>query len=934
MCDPWAAQWKIARKRVPQVLDVISQIFPHYSLHNASHSESILNNIAIILGKEAIERLSVVDLWLLLNASYYHDCGMVVDVQDKQELFADGSKFLLYVKGKQEDTSSPMHVYARHLEIKDGKLFYANNQLSGESYEAVRFLIADFIRSSHADRSAVRLESSFGDSFPGGIPKRIIGLLSQICAAHMQTREQVMNLPMEQSSGYGTESCHPRYVAFLLRIGDLLDVDNNRLSDVLLHSLGSIPVDSLDYHEVNRSITRLNITQKTIEIEADCKNYRIAELTNDWFKWLNDEVVFVTQHWHDIAPEDNCSMLPTIGKLEVNLQGYDTIDGKNRPVFKIDTWKAMEMIQGAGLYSNPSVCMRELLQNAVDATHLRAFKEHPDIRSYKDYFSLLKNYPIRVVIAESGNGDDQECCVEIKDQGIGMSKADLEYLCNTGSSSKNQEKNALIERMEDFMRPSGIFGIGFQSVFLVSDKVELETRKLNKEEFYQVELNNPAGVEKGAILMKTRQDDSAPAGTTVRFKTTKACYGDTSDWELHDWGFPTAHQYYKTVDFAKDAEEDEYSRFAGLVVEAFKFGEHSSVPLELEYNGKKYSVGSKGINAFFDREEGIAVELAPASENEYCFRGQKFKGNWLYQTPVLGFKLNILSGKASKWLTLNREAVRSDAEQELRVKVYAAMAKYLESLKPTASQEQVCKFSLVLDYLKKYIEDRDGVKGKVTFDERWKEVKIPMEHDKTVEPTAIGELLDAPEIKMGRVEGHSWQHYLEFVKGDRTLRFVNHHVTMNDNTFGFLCEKLGSVFSSVVFDKGVCVMDKGVQKDPVADNDESRYLMLKDYKSTDRFARDYYPCNAKYKALTVSEGAAFYPLKIKVPQMVCPYRRIPDMAPYEDAKELVWDVDEKVINFVFEHRTDPSTTKEQIVEAYEAFKKDYQNAFERLWSKN
>ncbi len=58
------------------------------------------------------------------------------------------------------------------------------------------------------------------------------------------------------------------------------------------------------------------------------------------------------------------------------------------------------------------------------------------------------------------------------------------------------------------------------------------------------------------------------------------------------------------------------------------------------------------------------------------------------------------------------------------------------------------------------------------------------------------------------------------------------------------------------------------------------------------------------------------------------------MAPYEDAKGLVWDVDEKVINFVFEHRTDPSTTKEQIVEAYEAFKKDYQNAFERLWSKN
>ena len=202
MCDPWAAQWKIAKKRVPQVLDVISHIFPHYSLHNASHSEAILNNIAIILGKDAIDCLSVVDLWFLLNAAYYHDCGMVVDSEDKVNYFAEGSQFLKYVEERQEDVSSPMNVYAKHLEIKDDKLYYANNELTGESYEAVRFLIADFVRKSHADRSAVKIEGSFSESFTGGlIPKRIIGLLSQICAAHMQSREQVMALPMEQTSG-------------------------------------------------------------------------------------------------------------------------------------------------------------------------------------------------------------------------------------------------------------------------------------------------------------------------------------------------------------------------------------------------------------------------------------------------------------------------------------------------------------------------------------------------------------------------------------------------------------------------------------------------------------------------------------------------------------------------------------------------------------
>jgi len=492
--DIWAAQWTIARKRAPMMLDVISHVFPHYSLHNASHSEAILNNIAIVLGVEAVEKLSVVDLWLLLNAAFYHDCGMVVDGEDKENLFSDKSKFVKFVEEKQADKSSPMNEYARCLSVKDGKLFFANNELTAQSYEAVRFLLADYIRDSHSERSSSKVEKEFKEqTLTGGIPKRIIGLLAKICAAHTQERESVMELPFEQTSGCGIEPCHPRFVAFLLRLGDLLDVDNNRLSDVMLHSLGSIPVDSMEYNEINRSISLLNISQRTIEITAECNNYKVAEVTNKWFKWLYDEVVFISQHWRDIAPDEGFGMLPTIGKLEVKLKGYDTIDGKNRPVFKIDTGKAIEMIQGTGLYSNPALCIRELLQNAADATYLRAFKEHPGTRDYKGFFQQLKEYPIKVFISDKKlDGDEHECSIVIKDQGIGMSKKDLEYLFNTGSSVKNKEKWELIGEMEDFMRPSGVFGIGFQSVFLISDKVELQTRKWGKGESYWVELNNPS----------------------------------------------------------------------------------------------------------------------------------------------------------------------------------------------------------------------------------------------------------------------------------------------------------------------------------------------------------------------------------------------------------------------------------------------------------
>ena len=53
-------------------------VFTHtnYSRHDSSHSVSILGSIWAIIGKERIENMSVMDLWLLLHCAYGHDIGM------------------------------------------------------------------------------------------------------------------------------------------------------------------------------------------------------------------------------------------------------------------------------------------------------------------------------------------------------------------------------------------------------------------------------------------------------------------------------------------------------------------------------------------------------------------------------------------------------------------------------------------------------------------------------------------------------------------------------------------------------------------------------------------------------------------------------------------------------------------------------------------
>src|SRR5690242_3390357 len=82
-------QWEFDEKLIPKALQNIGQLFPHYSRHDASHSLQILVNIERLLGDD-IKKLSATDTWLLLEAAYWHDIGMVVPANKiKNDLHTD-----------------------------------------------------------------------------------------------------------------------------------------------------------------------------------------------------------------------------------------------------------------------------------------------------------------------------------------------------------------------------------------------------------------------------------------------------------------------------------------------------------------------------------------------------------------------------------------------------------------------------------------------------------------------------------------------------------------------------------------------------------------------------------------------------------------------------------------------------------------------------
>ena len=72
------------------------------------------------------------------------------------------------------------------------------------------------------------------------VEPRFYKLVGKICMAHTAPREEVEQICKEEWDIEG-KKCHPRFVAFLLRIGDLLDMDNDRFDTMALWHYGKLP---------------------------------------------------------------------------------------------------------------------------------------------------------------------------------------------------------------------------------------------------------------------------------------------------------------------------------------------------------------------------------------------------------------------------------------------------------------------------------------------------------------------------------------------------------------------------------------------------------------------------------------------------------------------------------------------------------------------
>ncbi|WP_372755275.1 ATP-binding protein [Labilibaculum sp.] len=928
------AQWNYDKKIIPTALNAVSSLFPHYSLHDETHSITIINNIVRILGVENIEKLSAIDIWLILEASYSHDIGMVVTSEELIKSLKSND-FITFFKDLIKDEKSGLHEFASQFEIVENQIKYKSNYLNLELHDGIKFILAEFFRNKHSNRSKeiiVNPAKTLSMSSPRGvIPQRIFKILGDICASHTKDFEEVLDLPFCEV-GIDIDDAHPRFIACLLRIGDLLDLDNNRFSEVMLRTLTKIPIDTLNHKSKHLSIESFRVDREKIEVAAKCNNYDTANITQHWFNYLNSEISQQMINWNNIVPFKELGYLPTIGNLKVELSDYDYIDGKNKPKFRVDTDKALGLLQGAGLYDGAYQCIREILQNAVDATLIRIWLEHKESKDYStpqscEYLEIIKDYPITInIIEKEVKGEFKNWLIEIIDNGTGISNDDLKFLMNTGSSSKNKTRTNIIDSMPKWMQPSGTFGIGFQSIFMLSNVVNIETKSFFDEKLQFIELNSPNSPKNGDILIQRKKSDHSVKPSTkitLNHKTIAIPDRYTIKGE-HRNASRIAHNYDP---FSHESMDIELGK---VLDEIFDFAYKSYFPIKLNIGNESIETRSDKAKQFDFFEEENSLELKfhfEAKENRWntlsYYKSQSVENN--LRLKFLGIECNIHKDKASKVLTLNRNKIRPEYNETLYKDLMYSTFKLLTSNFDNIFKEEKDKAigSMFLNY---YSNEEMVKQFNISQFDHWGKLKINVGE---IEMSIESLLHSIESLKIIYDNTINPEYGDLYILKEKELTIKLRGGTPSYDYTDFFLYKASEVFKS--FSKSSdpsskvkeVLFTKEKQTSPITKGAFEK--ILKSLKGSYSTARRILPCLEEFFSLRLKENA-FIPyvhpyrfddhIYLSYPKMLSPFVS----EQYEERKyRLNTVLNDKIYDWVFENRYDIKTTRDEIIESYKLF---------------
>ncbi len=427
------------------LLERVSENMPEFTLHNANHSIHVIENIERIVPYETLEQLNAIEISILIYAAYLHDIGMTSSPDEQKQIIETDSEFKKLLTSKEE-------LYQ--------KLEVAKNQGDNQTASNIENKIfTDFLRRNHVQRAHKIIKEYEFDSKISWRGISYCKWVTAVCNSH--------GLPVKDL--YNTKSCpndtfvidkpvNVQYLAIIFRLADKLDIDPERTPKHLFYYINPKDEVSIKEWKKHLSITGFQITPEKVKIVADCKHPEQERTLREFIKTIDKELEDsdrLISSYRDKLGKKYILKLAEPVDADIHSNGYEYSNFR----FELDYRRVLDLLMGEGLYGDPVVALRELLQNSVDAVRYRESLEKREGNGYTPCIEVsLKNNELT-----------------IEDNGIGMDEKIFEnYFMKVGrsyyQSVEFRQKNLDVD-------PVSEFGIGILSVFMIADKFTVESRR-------------------------------------------------------------------------------------------------------------------------------------------------------------------------------------------------------------------------------------------------------------------------------------------------------------------------------------------------------------------------------------------------------------------------------------------------------------------------
>lgn len=512
--DRLRASYLATRENATVLLNELSHSTPHFTVHDITHVDALWETANMLCGSSVT--LTPAEGYVLGCAFILHDAAMGAASYQESIPEALGE--------------ARWHDLLSAFIVAKTKNWPTPDELASPNEEIVKACTVRAIRELHAMHAEKLVDQSWTTS--SGNEKYLIEdlrlrewygpLIGELAASHWWPVDRLRNeFRREKNSPPwlpGEWIIDPLKLACLLRLADATQIDSRR-APTFLFALRRPEGSSRDHWRFQEHVGRPRLTGDRVTYtsarhfeEHDADAWWLAL---DYLRGVDAELKDVDALLFDLkrpqfegravagvdSPERFAELFP--------VRGWSPVDAR---IAVSDVPHLVETLGGEQLYGRmPEVGLRELLQNAQDATLARKSLD-PDFTDDE----------VVVTLTEC----DGTWTLEVSDRGVGMDEDILTTALldfgRTGWTSDTVRKK-FAGLVDGGFRPKGRFGIGFFSVFILGDDIEVVTRRFDASPGEARKLTF-RGVRVRPILAPIPAEKRTPIGTRVRVTLKNSPY--------------------------------------------------------------------------------------------------------------------------------------------------------------------------------------------------------------------------------------------------------------------------------------------------------------------------------------------------------------------------------------------------------------------------